>query len=248
MRKSLLHIALLSLLALPLNAQTVDEIIGKYIKTIGGMEKIQAVKSLRRSGKVIGGGGFEAPVMEENKRPNMVRQEFTMQGLTGITAYDGKTGWKIQPWGGKKDAEPLSEEEMKGIIDDADFDGPLINYQQKGNKVEYVGMDQAEGTDAYKLKVTLASGDVRYYYMDTDYYVPIKIEIKRMVRGTELEFESYPGDYKEVDGWYLPFSMESGVKGNPDRGKVSYEKIETNVAIDDSLYQIPKVIAKPSSK
>ena len=248
MRKLLLQIALLSLLALPLNAQTVDEIIGKYIKTIGGMEKIQAVKSLRRLGKVIGGGGFEAPVMEVNKRPNMVRQEFTMQGLTGITAYDGKSGWKIQPWGGKKDAEPLSEEEMKGIIDDADFDGPLINYQQKGNKVEYVGMDQAEGTDAYKLKVTLPSGEIRTYYMDTDFYVPIKIEIKRIIRGTEQEYESYPGDYKEVDGWYLPFSMESGVKGNADRGKVSYEKIEANVAIDDSLYQMPKVTAKPSSK
>ena len=113
---------------------------------------------------------------------------------------------------------------------------------------EYVGMDQAEGTDTYKLKVTLANGDTRHYYMDTDYYVPIKIEIKRMVRGTEQEFESYPGDYKEVNGWYMPFSYESGVKGNPDRGKVSYEKIEANVSLPDSLYQMPKVVPKPASK
>ncbi len=248
MRKPLLQIVLLSLLALPINAQTADEIINKYIKTVGGMEKIQAVKTLRRSGKFIGGGGFEAPMVEENKRPNMVRQEFTFQGLTGITAYDGKTGWKIQPWGGKKDAEPLTEEEMKGVIDDADFDGPLVNYQQKGNKVEYVGMEQAEGTDAYKLKVTMANGDTRYYYMDTDFYVPIKIEIKRMIRGTEQEFETYLGDYKEVDGWYLPFSVESGVKGNPDRGKVSYEKIEANVSLDDSKYGMPKVSSTAPSK
>jgi hypothetical protein len=248
MHKQIWQLVLLSLLAVPLNAQTADEIISKYIKTVGGMDNIQAVKTIRRTGKFIGGGGFEAKTVDENSRPNMVRQEFAFQGLTGITAYDGKTGWKIQPWGGKKDPEPLTEDEMKGILDDADFDGPLVNYQQKGNKVEYVGMDQAEGTDTYKLKVTLANGDTRYYYMDTDYYVPIKIEIKRMVRGTEQEFESYPGDYKEVNGWYMPFSYESGVKGNPDRGKVNYEKIEANVSIADSLYQMPKVAPKPASK
>jgi hypothetical protein len=248
MRKLLPLLTLFALLAPSLHAQTADEIIGKYVKTIGGMDKIQAVKTLRRTGKFIGGGGFEAPTLEENKRPMLVRQEFTFQGLTGITAYDGKTGWKIRPWGGKKDAETLGEEEMKSIVDDADFDGPIVNYQQKGNKVEYVGMDQTEGTDAYKLKVTLASGDLRTYYMDTDYYVPIKIEIKRMIRGTEQEFEIFLGDYKEVDGWYLPFSIETGVKGSPDRSKVSYEKIEANVAVDDTKFEMPKAAPKPPSK
>jgi hypothetical protein len=246
MRNMLLSVAFLPLVALPLRAQTAEEIISKYIKTVGGMENIQAVKTLRRTGTYTGGGGFEAKTVEENKRPGLVRQEFTFQGMTGITAYDGKTGWKIQPWGGKKDPEPLSEDEMKGIIDDADFDGPLVNYQEKGNKVEYMGMDQAEGSDAYKLKVTMANGEIRYYYMDTDYYVPIKVEIKRIVRGAEQEFETYPGDYKEVDGWYLPFSVESGSKGDAQRGKVSYETIEANVALDDSLYQMPATAAKPS--
>jgi hypothetical protein len=106
----------------------------------------------------------------------MVRQEFSLQGLTAINAYDGTTGWKIEPWQGKKDPEPLGEEEMKQILEDSDFDGPLVNYQAKGNKVEYVGMEPVEGTDAFKLKLTLANGDVRYYYMDTDYYVPIRMD------------------------------------------------------------------------
>jgi len=130
--------------------------------------------------------------------------------MTGINAYDGATGWKIEPWQGKKDPEALSEEEMRDIIEESDFDGPLINYQEKGNRVELVGMDQVEGTDAFKLKVTLANGDVRYYYMDTDYYVPIRIETKRMIRGAEQEFETSLGDYKEVAGWYLPHSFETG--------------------------------------
>src|SRR5439155_776984 len=113
-----------------------------------------------------------------------------------------------------------------------------------GNTV--AGMDQVEGTEAYKLKVTLASGDVRYYYMDTDYYVPIKIEMKRMIRGAEQEFETSLGDYKEVAGWYLPYSIESNVKGSDNKQKITFEKIEANVAIDDQRFAKPAAGAPPA--
>src|SRR3954471_14603633 len=241
MRRLILALTVLTLTAAHASAQTADEIVAKFVKTVGGMEKIQAVKSIRRTGRYNGGGGFEAVIVEENERPNLVRQEFIIQGMTGVTAYDGKTGWKIEPWNGKKDAEPLGEEEMKGILEDSDLDGPLVNYRAKGNKVEYVGMDQVEGTDAYKLKVTLANGDVRYFYMDTDYYVPIKIDVKRIVRGAEREYETILGDYKEVNGWYLPFSVESGVKGSQFKAKVTYDKIEPNVTLDSARFPPPAV-------
>jgi hypothetical protein len=243
MRRVLLSIATLTLFAMPASAQTVDEIIAHYIKTIGGMEKIQAVSTLRRSGKFTGGGGFEAMVLQENKRGTSVREEFSLQGMTGINAYDGKTGWKIEPWNGKKDPESLGEEEMKSLLEDSDFDGPLVNYKQKGNKVEFVGMDQFEGTDTFKLKVTLANGDVYFYYLDTDYYVPIKIDTKRVIRGAEREYETALGDYKEVAGWYLPHSVETNAKGSQDKSKVVYNKIEANVPIDDARFRMP-VVAK----
>jgi len=237
MRRALM--AIVSLLALPIYAQTADEIVSKYVKTVGGMDKIDAVKSMRRTGKFTGGGGFEARVVEEKKRPNQIRQEFSIQGMVGVNAYDGKTGWKIEPWQGKKDPEPLGEEEMKQIVEDADFDGPLVNYQAKGNKVEYVGMEPVEGTDAYKLKVTLKNGDIFNYYMDTDYYVPIKIDTKRFVRGEEREFETSLGDYKEAGGWYLPYSYETNAKGSPFKQKITIEKVEVNVPIAGSRFVEP---------
>lgn len=248
MRKLLLALVTLALFAAPAAAQTVDEIVAHYIKTIGGMEKIQAVSSLRRSGKFTGGGGFEAAVVQENKRASRVREEFSLQGMTGINAYDGKTGWKIEPWGGKKDAEALGEGEMKSILEDSDFDGPLVNYQQKGNQVEFVGMDQFEGTDTFKLKVTVANGDVYFYYLDTDYYVPIKIDTKRMIRGAEREYETALADYKEVAGWYLPHSVETNEKGSQDKSKVVYEKIEANVALDDGRFNMPSAAKSPQQK
>jgi hypothetical protein len=248
MRRILLGLAALSALALPLRAQTADEIIAKFIKTVGGADKISAATTLVRTGKFTGGGGFEANVRDENKRPNLIRKEFSIQGMTGITAYDGKTGWTIAPWRGKKDPEPLGEEQMKSILEDSDFDGPLIDYKAKGNKVEYVGLEPVEGTDALKLKVTLADGDVCYYFMDTDYYVPIKIETKRMVRGAEREYETTLGDYKEVNGWYLPFSVETNAKGSTDKQVVTYDAIQVNVPIDNGRFTKPAMPANPTSK
>jgi hypothetical protein len=161
--------------------------------------------------------------------------------MTGINAYDGRDGWKIEPWNGKRDPEALGEEEMHSILDDADFDGPLINYQAKGNRVEYQGIETVEGSDAYKIKVTRPNGDVSFYYLDTEYYVPIRIDTQRMIRGAPVESETSLGDYKQVNGVYLPFSYESGPKGSSstDRGKITYDKIEANVTLDDQRFARP---------
>jgi hypothetical protein len=242
MRNLLLALAGLVVINVSGRAQTrpsVDDIIDRYIKRVGGSETIQAITTLRRIGKFTRDDGLEAIVVQESTRPNKVRQEFSIQGMTAVNAYDGANGWKIDPFEGKKDPESLSEEEMRSIVEDSDFDEPLINYRQKGNKVEFVGMDQVEGTDVYKLKVTLKSGDTRYYYMDTDSYVPIKYETKRMIRGTPQESERILGDYKQVGGWFLPFSMETREKGRSGSQKITFDKIEFNVPIDTTRYGRP---------
>lgn len=159
--------------------------------------------------------------------------------MTAITAWDGKAGWKIDPFQGKKDAESLSEDEMRSILVDADFDEHLVNYAMKGHKVAFGGMGQFEGTDVYELVVTLRNGDSRTYHLDTDSYVPIKIDDKRIIRGSEQEFETTLGDYKQVGGWFLPFSFETGRKGPGEKQKFTWEKIEPNVPLDDSRFRKP---------
>jgi photosystem II stability/assembly factor-like uncharacterized protein len=246
MRRSLRSVlALLLFVPALVSAQTTptaDEIIARYAQRIGGADRIRLIQSIRRSGRFYGGGGFEAEVTNENKRPNKVREEITFGGMTGVTSFDGKSGWKIEPWGGKKDAETLGEDENKGIIEDAEFDDPLFNYQARGNKVELIGTDQIEGTDVYKLKVTLASnGDVRTYYLDAESCVPIKYEVKRTVRGAENSFEVELGDYKPVQGVLFPFSFAIGAKGSSSANKQQYswERITLNVEVDDRRFARP---------
>jgi len=133
----------------------------------------------------------------------------------------------------------MGEEELKSIVEDADFDGPLINYKEKGNKVEFVDKEDFEGSDVYKLKVTLPSGTIKWYYLDADAYVPIKIETNHITRGTEIESETILGDYKEAGGVYFPFSYESGPKGSSNKATITYDKIDINPALEDARFARP---------
>lgn len=219
-------------------AQTVDEVIAKNIQAHGGMEKLKSVKSIRTAGKFTQ-GSFRAGFLQENKRPGRVREEALIQGLVQIQAYDGKTGWQISPFGGRKDAELLSQDDLKGLTIDADIDGPLVDYKEKGHQAELIGHDSVEGTDCYKIRISLKNGDVRYYFLDADSFLEIKMENQSNIRGAVQFTESFYGDYEQVDGILIAFAFETGEKGNPVRTKYTVEKVEINVPLDDALFSMP---------
>jgi outer membrane lipoprotein-sorting protein len=245
LRKPLLGLAL-ALLAVPASAQTVDEIIAKNLKARGGLDKLKSVQSIRMSGKMTVGPGMEAPFVIEMKRPKNVRLEITVQGMNIIQAYDGTTGWAVMPMMGKNDPEPMPAEEAKQAEEQADFDGPLVDYKDKGHKVELLGKEKVEGADAYKLKVTLKSGDVRYFFVEADSFLEIRAEGKRTARGSEIEFENSLGDYKDVGGLMIAHSLEMGPKGTPQKSKLTLEKVELNPTIDDARFKMPAKAASPS--
>lgn len=248
-KKVWLAIVALALLVPGLSAQTVDEIIAKNVQARGGAEKLKSVQSIKSTATMAMGPGMEAPGVLIQKRPKLARLEFTVQGLTAVQAYDGSNAWQIMPFMGKKDPELMSADEAKEVEEMADLDGPLVDYKSKGHQVELLGKEKVEGTDAYKLKVSLKNGDVQTYYIDADSFLEIKEETKRMVRGTEQVVESSIGDYKEVNGIVFPFAVESGVKGSAEKEKLTITKIELNVPVEDSSFKMPPPApAAPSTK
>jgi len=242
-RRTLALLALAALvaasIAAPASAQTLDDILAKNLKAKGGLERIKAVKTIRMTGTMTLGPGMEAALVVEQKRPNSMRMEFTLQGMTGVQAYDGNVGWQIMPFSGRTAAEPLAEDELKGVQEQADFDGPLTDYKAKGHTVELVGKEKVEGSDAYKLKLTLKNGDVRYIFLDADQFLEVRMEGKTKVRGTDVESESTLGDYKEVGGLMLPHAVESGQRGSPQKMKMTIQKVELDVPIDDARFKMP---------
>lgn len=243
LRRALLGLLAGAVLTAPALAQTVDELITKSLDARGGLDRLKAVQSIRMTGKMTMGPGMEAPIVIEMKRPRNARMEFTIQGSTGVQAYDGKQAWGINPMGSQQ-PEPMPAEMAKDLDDQADLDGPLVDYKAKGHQVELVGKEKLEGSDAFKLKVTKKDGDVEYYYLDSDSYLPVKVEAKRKIRGSEIEGESTLGDYKEAGGFLWPYSIQSGAKGRPEKQSLVIDTIEINPAIDDARFKMPA--AKPA--
>lgn len=241
-------LAVLGLMTAPLPAATLDEVLAKHFEALGGKDKIAAISSAKMTAKQVM-GPQELPVSIQWKRPDKVRMEFTLQGMTGIQSYDGKTAWMVMPFLGKKDPEEMTGDDLKDIIEQADLiEGPLFNWKDKGHTVELIGEDTVEGTPAWKLKLTRKTGDVSTIWLDKEAYVEIKSEGKRKRGDQEIELETTYGDYKEVGGLVFPHSILSKPKGAPQGASITIDSIELNPTIDDAVFAMPKPAAPAGTK
>jgi hypothetical protein len=221
-------------------APTVDELIAKNIEAKGGAQALHALQSVRLTGKLlVNNGQFQLGYVETRKRPDQVRVEATLQGMTAVNAYDGREGWKISPFQGRKDPEKMSADDTKSVMEDGEIDGPLVDWKEKGSTVEYLGTEDVDGTQAHKLKVVRKNGDVTFVYLDPDHFLEIRELTQRIEHGAQIETETDIGDYEKIAGVFIPFSSESGAKGSPAKQKIVIEKAEPNPPVDDAIFHFP---------
>ena len=226
-------------------APTLDELVAKNIEAKGGAEALRALQSLKSTGKlIVNEGQLQFAFAETKKRPGEVRAEFMVQGMTAVQAYDGKEGWKISPFQGRKDPEKISTDDAKPLIEEAEIDGPLVDWKAKESTLEYLGREDVDGTSAYKIKVNRKNGDVNFVYLDPDHFLEIRILTQRVRQGAQEEVETDIGDYEKIGGVFIPFSFEAGRKGDPDKQKTVIEKAEANVPVDDAIFHFPTTASK----
>jgi hypothetical protein len=225
---------------------TVDELVAKNIEAKGGATALHDLQSLRVTGKLlVQEGQIELSYLQTKKRPDEVRTEASLQGMTQIEAYDGKEGWKISPFFGRKDPERMSADDVKALVEDAEIDGPLVDWQAKGNTIEYLGTEDVDGTPAHKLKVVRKNGDVSFVYLDPNHFLEIRVFTQRTRHGAYEEVETDLGDYEKAGGVFVPTSIEFGAKGAPDKQRIIIGKIEANVPVDDDIFHFPGQISLP---
>jgi hypothetical protein len=228
---------------------TVDQLVAKNIEAKGGASALRDLGTLRLSGKMlVQEGQILLTYLQIKKRPEDVRTEASLQGMTQIEAYDGKDGWRISPFFGRKDPERMSADDVKALVEDAEMDGPLVDWKAKGNTVEYLGTEDVDGTPAHKLKVTRKNGDVSLVYLDPDHFLEIRVVTQRTRHGAYEEVETDLGDYEKVGGVFVPTSIEFGSKGSPDKQRIIIDKVEGNVPVDDALFHFPGQMTLPQSQ
>ena len=242
MTKRLINIVLVLLLSAPLvRAQTVDEIIAKSVEARGGLRKIKAVQSVRMTGRISFGPNLEGSLLVEMKRPGRLREQVTLGEKTMLRTTNGTEGWVINQFEEDPGPKPVSSSELANMLQKADFERPVVDYTQKGNKVELVGHDKLDAKDTFKLKVTLKDGQIRYDYIGASSYLELKWEGRVKKDDEDFQAESFFSDYRSVDGIMFPFEIDSDSPGSESRQKIIFEKIEINPSLDDARFGKPSL-------
>ena len=216
-------------------AQTVDEIVAKNLKAKGGVEKWKSISSVKMTG-TFSAQGMEGPMSLYAKRPNLSRQEITMNGRKLVQAFDGTTPWMILPDSGM--AREMPEAQGQSVRNNADFDGPLMDYQAKGHKIELVGKEKVGGTEVYHLRVTKKDGSIEHYYLDTESGIEVKRTVDVDTGGMKQTVETELSNFKSIDGIMIPHTMKQSVNGTPV-AQMTVEKIEFNAPIEDAIFRMP---------
>jgi outer membrane lipoprotein-sorting protein len=229
-----------------LTAQSAEDVINKYLENTGGREAWSKIKSMKSTGTVKA-QGLDFPTIMLSKE-NKQKISFTFQGKEIVQpAFDGETGWQTNFMTMK--AEKMEAEDSEMLKSEfADFPEAFLRYKEKGYSVEFQGSETKEGTDCFKIKLTkkpvkvdgVEVENASIYFFDKENYVPILMqsEIKKGPAKGKLS-ETSMSDYQEVEGVYLPFSIDQKYDGQV-MASVKLTKIELNVAIDDKEFVFPE--------
>lgn len=226
-----------SLLFSSVHAQTVDEVVNKHLDAIGGKDAWRKITTMKSTAS-LNVQGMDIPLTMYQVHNKAMKQEFVAMGMTAFTILRADSGWSYMPFQGQTTPEPMTAEQLKQGADQLDIQGDLLDYASKGNKVELLGKEDVDGTEAFKLKVTRKSGNEYVHFIDPATYYIIRSVSKVKVDGQEMEQKMNLSNYKKLpEGITIPFTMESTTIPAP----VNISKVEVNVAI-------PEAVFKPTTK
>ncbi|MCS7035918.1 MAG: hypothetical protein RMJ33_13565 [Saprospiraceae bacterium] len=238
--KKVLAFALLVLLANAFaQAQTADEIIAKYIAATGG-DNWKKVEAIRMEATITADAapGMAIGWSMTAVRDKATRMEVSIMGMSQVMAAKGDKGWSTNPFTGSTDPEPMTADQVKNLLEQADIDGTVIGYKDKGYTVEYVGKEDVEGTEAHKIRVNKGGKKVEYLFYDPKTFYEIKSIQVDEVDGQEVEVASVYSNFKEVGGIIIPHTMQ---QVNPMMGAttITITKVEFNPLVDMKIFDMP---------
>jgi hypothetical protein len=219
-------------------AQTVDDVVRRYLEARGGIVRLRSVQSLRLTG-TMQLPGVTAPFVLELARPGRMRTEFTVEGQTGIRAWDGRVAWKRLPLPGEA-PRAMDPDEAAEARAQADVDlSPLVDAAAKGYSVELMGRDRLPGGDTWKLLVRGNDVPARTLHIDARTHLVVQTVDTRSVEGRDVEFVTEVGDYRTTNGLVFPYRIEVGPRGSPERQSLVIQKVEVNPPLDPSRFTMP---------
>jgi hypothetical protein len=218
-------------LSTQLNAQTADEIIGKYITAIGGKDKWSQVKSMKVNG-YIEVQGIKINFTQQAVHETGVRVDAEFQGQKIIDITTPTMGWSQNPFGGKSTLQPISGEELQQKLDELDIQDEFVDYATKGSSVEFIGKDEEDGNEFYKIKMVTKNKNETVYFFDVNTFLIYKEEKTVKQQGQEMKMVTKLLDYKTI-----PFGIKIPHKSEQMGQVLVMDVIQINTAIDENIFK-----------
>ena len=212
-------------------AQTADEIITKHIEAVGGKDAWKKITSLSIDGVLtVQGNDIEISLVQLHGKG--MRQNITVQGMSGYQIVTPTHGWTFLPFQGLTEVVAMSEDDVKRAQSDLDVQGPLLDYREKGHAVEFAGTETIGETECYKLAVTFNSGKKATMFIDSKSYFTVRTNVSQKVNGQEQDLQmNYSGFETRPEGIVMPRSVSLPY------GTMTISKIEVNKPIDESVFK-----------
>ena len=212
-------------------AQTADEIVAKHIEAIGGADAWKKVNSVKMEGTMIV-QGTTVSITQTVLHQKGNRQDISVMGMNGFMIIAPTNGWNFMPFNGQAAPEPMTVEDVAEAQSELDVQGSLIDYAAKGHTVEYLGKDDVEGTDCFKLKINLKSGKSGTYFFDAKSYLLIRSIAKQKANGQEVEITTNFSNYEK-----LPEGILVAKSVTLPFGEMNITKITINGTVDESIFK-----------
>lgn len=212
--------------------------VERTVEALGGAEALAEIKTLRITGVEMF-NGIESPFEILRQRPDKFRLTLETERGPRVVATDGSTVWSQGRRRDGSNAPQVLEGDgaSRMLEENADFDGPLIGFADKGHTLEYVGDAEVDGTPAVHLRLTLASGHVQDWYLDRERGLVLQKTTPQVHRSGPYGRQWYFMEYQTVGGVAFPFYFEQ-----EDRQHVramTVEAVEINPALDPSVFVLP---------
>jgi hypothetical protein len=219
----------------PAGSVTADQIISRHLDSIGGAAAWRKIHSMKLTGAVTV-QGTDITVDVTAVQNTGARSDITMMGMAGYTITTPTSGWVYMPFSGQQKPEALTADQVKFSQDELDIQGALVDYKLKGSTVKLEDKEDVQGTECWKVKLTMKNGIVKTEYFDPDSYLLIREVTKATIDGkVEENTTDYSNFQKLPEGITVPMSI-----GSP-MGTLIVKKVEVNVPVADSLFQSPKI-------
>jgi hypothetical protein len=231
--------AITMLLAVSASAQTADDIIGNHLKAIGGKDLLTKIKSVYTE-NTMDVMGMQITTRSTILNGKGMRQDMDVQGSAMVTCINDKEGWTINPMMGSGSAETMPESQYNSGKNQIVIGAPFVNYAEKGYKAELMGTEAVGSVKAFKIKMTAPDNMEATYFFDPGTHYLLKSVQQQDMQGQLVENIISFSDYRQTDGYYIPFKTSMDIAGGQFTMDMTVTKVELNKPVDEKIFARPQ--------